>query len=105
METNASALYCIWIFKNPSILYHSHYCYRHPSHPCSYERSKCLTFSYSASSPEHQKTTLQNPQELQYHRKPQESLPKETHGKKGHIVQEIRVQQISDRPFPMTKMN
>lgn len=56
-----------------------------------------LTFSYSASrSLKHHKTTLQNPQELQHHRKPQQGLPKETPGEKGCTVQEIRMQQLSE---------
>lgn len=104
MEINTSTLHCIWIKKSHLIIILIIGVIIQVV-PSSDEGSKRLTFSYSASSLKRHKTTLQNPQELQYCRKPQEGLPEETHERKGHIVQEIRVQQISERPFPMTTMN
>lgn len=105
METHASTLYCIRI-KNILIFFISFLLWLSlMSFLPPVREAKRLTFSYSASNLKRHKTTLQNPQELQYHRKPQKGFPKETHGEKGRIVQEIRVQQISERPFPMTKMD
>lgn len=66
---------------------------------------KQLTFSSLPQVSNVTKPLQKNLEESQYRRKPQEDLAKETHGEKGLIVQEIRVQQISERPFPMTKMD
>lgn len=62
--------------------------------------SKRLTFSYSVSSLKHHKTTLQNPQGLQYHRKPQEGLPKETHERKDILFRKLEYSKYQRDLFP-----
>lgn len=68
--------------------------------PSSSEGNKRLTFSYSVSSLKGHKTTLQNPQELQYHRKPQEGLPKETHERKDILFRKLERSKYQRDHFP-----